>query len=661
MGSTKQLQDYFYNLMKEKISLQVDFIICILFVLLTVSAYRHLESNEFLFFDDDMYITENQHLRQGVTVDSIGWAFKSFYLSYWHPLTWISHMMDYQLFGFDPAKHHLVNLSFHVLNTLLLFAALRTTTGAALRSAIVASLFALHPLNVESVAWVSERKTVLSAFFFMAAILAYVYYARKPALTKYLLVAIVFTLSLLSKPALVTFPFIMLLLDYWPLSRFAFSSSYPFSPEYGKIQRRFSAQQIPFLVYEKLPLMLISGISVYISYFSASHLHKVVNTSAVSISLRIMNAAVSYVKYIIKTLWPSHLAVYYPFPKEIAVWQAIAAGLFLLGATFLSLKNSKTKPYVTVGWFWFSGALVPFLGIIQAGAWPAMADRFMYIPMIGILIIMVWGFHDLIKKFYLGSVTACLCILTVLILFMFYTAQQVGLWRNGVPLFENALSIAGDNWYIYKNLGISYHHKGQLDHAGICYQKALSMKPDSAELHNNLGVVFLAKGEFKKAISYFQTSIHLDPDCESAYFNLGNALVKIGEMKNAESSFRKAIDLKPDYASAYFNLAGLLSDLGRYEQSLLFYHEYLKMRPRDDEAYYNMGDILITQGKTKEAIGYFIKAAQITSDFSNAYHHVGELFVLRGQKGKACSFFYEAIRIDPQNMQAKKSIEQYCK
>lgn len=647
--------------MKEKINRHSDFIICLLLVLIAVGAYFPLPLNEFLYFDDDKYIFENPYVQRGITVDSIIWAFKSFFLSYWHPLTWISHMMDYQLFGLNAAKHHLVNLCFHIINTLLLFAALKAMTGAGLRSAIVACLFALHPLNVESVAWASERKNVLSGFFFMVTLLSYVKYTRKSNAFRYFVILIGYSMSLLSKPALVAFPFMALLLDFWPLSRFRqlpLNSSFP---GYEKMKERLWLKQTGFLIYEKIPLFVLTVISVYISYSSAGHLNKIVNTGSVSLHLRIMNASVSYVKYIINTFWPSHLAVYYPFPKEISVWTAIATGSLLATMSLIVFKYRKTKPYLAVGWFWFSGSLVPLLGIIQAGSWPSMADRFMYIPMIGILIAIVWGLHDFFRKFDVGKAVVCLVAFVFLTFFWITTVKQVALWKNGVTLFENALSVVGDDWYIYKNLGVSYHHQGRLDRAGDCYRKALTIKPDSAELYNNLGVIFMAKGELNKAILHYQTAIRLVPADATSYYNFGNAMVKIGEMEKAETLFRKAIGLKPDYASAYFNLGGVLSDLGRFEQSLLYYHEYLKLRPQDEEAYYNMGDILITQGKTKEAITHFIKAAQITSDFSKAYNHVGNLFVLRGQSEKACLFFFEAIRINPQDLHLKKCIEQYCK
>ena len=359
-----------------------EFIVCLFLVVITIMAYRQLPSHDILSFDDNAYITQNIHVHEGITRENIAWAFRSVDFAYWHPLTWLSHMFVFQIFGMNPFMHHLINLFLHIANILLLFIVLKRMTGSLWRSAFVAALFALHPLNVESVAWASERKNVLSTFFWMLTMLTYVRYAECPGFYRYLMTFFVFALGLMAKPMLVTLPFVLLLLDYWPLCRFKLSQS-------GGMGHGFS-QSIPSgsrwspvlrLVLEKVPFLSLSAVCIYLSSLSVQHLGIVISTASVPMKLRIYNALVSYVSYIKKMVWPHNLAVYYPYPESIPFWKVAGSVSFLVCVSILVFRALRSKPYLAVGWLWYIGTLVPAIGLTQAGLWPAIADRFSYVPM----------------------------------------------------------------------------------------------------------------------------------------------------------------------------------------------------------------------------------------------------------------------------------------
>ncbi|MBC2695325.1 MAG: hypothetical protein HF982_08645, partial [Desulfobacteraceae bacterium] len=341
-----------------------DVLICLFLVIATLAVYWQINYHEFINFDDSLYILQNKQVQKGLTSESISWAFSFTDIAYWHPLTWLSHMLDCQIYGLIPGMHHRTNLILHIVNSILLFFVFQKMTGALWRSAFVATLFALHPLNVESVAWVAERKNVLSTFFWMLTMLAYVHYTTRPGLYRYLLTLLFLMLGLMAKPMLVTLPFVLLLLDYWPLERLR--------------------NQSPFnLILEKIPFFAFSAVSVYISSLSVKYYGIVVSTELVPMQIRIANALVSYVKYIEKMIWPKNLAIFYPFPDTLPIWQILGAGLFLASISFLVFLNLRKKPYLCMGWLWFLGTLIPVIGLKQAGLWPAMADRWAYVPFVG--------------------------------------------------------------------------------------------------------------------------------------------------------------------------------------------------------------------------------------------------------------------------------------
>ncbi|MDH4207117.1 MAG: tetratricopeptide repeat protein, partial [Desulfobacteraceae bacterium] len=497
--------------------------------MIILSTYCQLPSHEFLPFDDYGYITKNTHVHEGITWKNIVWAFSSTDFGYWHPLTWMSHMLAFQVFGLKSGMHHLINLLLHISNTLLLFFVLKRMTGALWQSAFVAAVFALHPLNVESVAWVSERKNVLSTFFWMLTILTYVRYTERPGFYRYLIILFVFVLGLMSKPMLVTLPFVLLLLDYWPLCRFTLPQS---CCDNQKVQKQIQTNSHLSLglrlVLEKIPLFILSSTCIYLSALSIQRFKIIISTASVPMKLRIANALVSYVRYIIKMIWPQNLAVYYPYPHALPAWQVIGAFLLLVIVTFLAFRWVRLTPYFTVGWLWYIGTLFPVIGLVQAGLWPAMADRFTYVPLIGLFIVIAWGVPDFVGRWRYRK-AGFIAVSTALVpIFMVMTWLQLRHWQNGVTLFTHNVRVTYNNSLAHKELGNALEQQGNLDKAILHYSKALKINPNYAEAHNNLGYILACQKHYKEAIDHYTEAIRIKPSYTEAHNNLGTALLYQG-------------------------------------------------------------------------------------------------------------------------------------
>ena len=485
----------------------LDLLISLFIVVVTLTAYWQIRTYEFVSFDDELYVVDNDHVKNGFNLKGVIEAFAFKEDTCWHPLTWLSHMLDCQLYGLNPGMHHTTNLILHILNSLLLFLVFKQMTGALWRSAFVAALFALHPINVESVAWVAERKNVLSTFFWMLTMLAYTNYSRRKGLWRYLLTLFMFLLGLMCKPMLVTLPFVLLLLDYWPLQRFTFTNLW-------------EARTVFRLVIEKVPLVFLSILSFFISILSLQSHKIIVSVEFIPIMLRIENALISYVKYLGKIVWPQNLIFFYPYPKMIPSWYVLFAGLFLISITIVVIQAANKRPYLGVGWFWFIITLIPVSGLIQAGLWPAMADRWAYVPLIGIYIIIAWGVTDLIAKWrYKGigiGIAGAICILSMMIL----SWLQVGYWRNSFTLYEHALGVDQNNSVAHYSLGTVLAKQGKSNEAMRHLSQSLRINPTYARAYNNLGAILFHKGKIKKAIVYFKKAVQLKPDYHDALNNL---------------------------------------------------------------------------------------------------------------------------------------------
>ena len=579
---------------------RLKYIVCLFLVVITLVAYWQLPTHDFLDFDDNWYITENTNVHEGITHKSIGWAFSSPDFAYWHPLTWLSHILAFQLFGLKSGMHHLTNLFLHITNTLLLFLVLKRMTGALWQSAFVATIFALHPLNVESVAWVSERKNVLSTFFWMLTILTYIRYAERSGFYRYLLILFVFVLGLMSKPMLVTLPFVLLLLDYWPLGRFKLAQCDDYIQAAGKSDNlSFQKFSVFYLVSEKIPLLLLSAFTIYLSSLSVQRLGNVISTETVPMNLRIANALISYLSYIKKMIWPLDLIIFYPYPESLPIWQTAGAGLLLIFASVLVFWVGRTRPYFIVGWLWYLGTLVPVIGLMQAGLWPAIADRFAYVPLIGLFIVIAWAVPECLARWQYrkaGLVAIAAALLSIL---MTITWIQVGYWSSEIKLFEHALDVTPDNYIAYQKLGEILADQSKPAEALKCYSEVLRLNSNYVKAHNNIGNILASQGNDKEAIYYYSKALQIKPNYAKAHNNLGNAMARQGNFEAAVYHYNEALKINPDYAGAHYNLGKIAINQGKIEDAIIYYKKTLQVNPNMAEALYNLSWIAATSKDDK--------------------------------------------------------------
>ncbi len=523
---------------------------------ITVVAFRQVTRCDFIALDDDFYVTENVHIQNGITGEAVRWAFTTVgYAGYWHPLTWLSHMLDVQLFGLNPHWHHLTNLLFHIANTLLLFYVINRMTKAPWKSAFVAALFAVHPLHVESVAWVAERKDVLSTFFFMLTLAAYLSYVECPRLKNYLAALALFVLGLMAKPMLVTLPFVLLLLDFWPLRRFEHTKR-PAGPEV------LSPQSLVFipLLLEKIPFFVLAALSCIVTFIAQQKGGAVRSVEAFSLGARIANAFVSYVIYIAKMIWPTGLAVFYPHPGQWPFWQAAGAALLLGAVTVTLILAARRFPYLATGWLWFAGTLVPVIGIVQAGD-QAMADRFTYIPLIGLFIMVAWGIPELLQKWQLAHPPRKEALFAssalIILCFLIVTSTQVGYWRNSIAMFDYTLKVTDRNDTIHLNRGAVYQGLGKQWQAIEDYSRAIEINPKCAAAYSNRGAAYEDLGNHRQAIENCGKAIEIDPKFAEAYYNRGIAYDNLGNHRQEIEDMTTAARLDNEYAKKFLIRRGV--------------------------------------------------------------------------------------------------------
>ena len=564
--------------------------ICLILITAVLLVYWQVGDHEFINYDDNVYITDNAQVQKGLTSKGIIWAFTTSHTGNWHPLTWISHMLDCEFYGLNPKGHHLTNVLFHMANAILLFVVLRWMTGAIWRSGLVAALFALHPLHVESVAWAAERKDVLSTFFWMLTMIAYVYYVKRPGTRRYLLVLVSFSLGLMAKPMLVTLPFVLLLLDYWPLNRFqprATTGSVVDQP-LGFRSPGDDKSLVLKAVLEKTPLFIMSLLSCLVTVIAQQKVGAVSTLEIVPIKLRTANGLVSFVAYMGKMIWPLDLAVFYPHPgSELQIWKPVAAGLFLLIVSTVVLRVAHRCRYLLVGWLWYLGTLVPVIGLVQVGE-QAMADRYTYVPLIGLFIVVVWGFADLGKGWRLRrrlvSVTAAVMLLAL----MAGSWLQVGYWQDSIKLFKHALDVTSNNYVAHYTLGNALALQGNLAGSVSHYNKALQINPNYAEAHNNLGNALALQGNLTGAISHYNKALHINPDHAEAHRNLAVALDRQGKHQEALQHYAEALRISPHDAQSHNNLGVALAEQGRFEEAVVRFTEALRIDPNFKEAQRNL-------------------------------------------------------------------------
>jgi tetratricopeptide (TPR) repeat protein len=626
-------------------------------VLVTLALYWPATRCDFVNYDDPDYVTENVRVQMGLTLGNMGWAFAAETANNWHPITWLSLMLDVTLFGKSAAGFHFTNLALHALNAGLLFWLLWTMTGSRWRSAGVAALFAWHPVHVESVAWVAERKDVLSGFFGLLALLFYVQFtqwAKRQAaraepeaqvgppqseaashLTParfylsgaYWLAWFCFTLGLLSKPMLVTWPFVLLLLDYWPLARFKPGNAGP-------------------LIREKIPFLALAAAASVVTFVVQQQTGAVTPMDSLPLGARCANALISYGGYLQKLFWPADLAVIYPYPDHWPLAQVALAGTILAGISAFACRQRRRYPFFLMGWLWYLGTLVPVIGLVQVGK-QAMADRYAYIPSVGVLMIILWGAGELTRCRLCLRLGLSAAVSAALILCLVRTRQQLGYWRNSEILFRHALAVTVNNYIAHNNLGNALADQGQADAAVGEFQAAVRLKPDDAEAHNNLGMTLLDQGHPPMAISHFQNALRLNPDFAAARNNLGIALTKQGQTEAAILQFQAVIRLQPDFAGARNNFGLALLYNGQAKAAISQFQEAVRLKPDFSDARCNLGNALLQQGQNEAAVSQFQTTLRLNPNLTSAYNNLGHAFLQLGRVDEAITEFQTSLRLKP--------------
>jgi len=621
----------------------------ILLILLIYIVFGQILQHEFINYDDNLYITENSVVQAGLNAKGIIWAFTDTNTGHWHPLTWLSHMLDCQIYGLNPRGHHSTSLLLHILNTVLLLLILQKATGEFWKSLLVTSLFALHPLHVESVAWAAERKDVLSTFFWMLTILTYVFYSEKPRILLYLLALLLFALGLMAKPMLVTLPFVLLLLDYWPLRRFQLEKQDidSHSQTQGSTQLGHSKFPVFRLVLEKIPFFTLSAFSSFLAYIAAASVGTVESLESASLMMRLANGLTAYVSYIGKMLWPQNLAVFYPHPgSSLPGWQAIGAGLLLACVSIAVIRAARRHPYLPVGWLWYLGTLVPVIGLVQVGA-QAIADRYTYVPLIGLFIMIAWGAFDLVKGWRHRQVGLTLSAGLLLFGFTTCTWLQVHHWKNSTTLFQHALRLNSQNYLAHNNLGAALLKQGKIEEGVLHYTRALEINPNYWLAHSNLGGYLVGQGDVEQAMRHCSEAVRLKPDSPEAHNNLGLALVLQGRIEEAITHYSEALRLKPDSPEAHNNLGLALVLQGRIEEAITHYSEALRLKPEHADAHRNLGLALAQQGRLEEAMSHYSEAVRFKPEYVEAHLNLAAALAKQGKYKEALEHYQEAFRIKP--------------
>jgi tetratricopeptide (TPR) repeat protein len=631
--------------------------------LATFAIFSSVTQHEFVNYDDPDYITSNSHVQGGLTPANIGWAFKTGHASNWHPLTWLSHMLDCQLFGQRAAMHHLMNVVFHTSNAVMLFLLLKRLTGAPWRSAFVAAAFAWHPLHVESVAWASERKDVLSTFFFILTIWVYVKYvggrqesgvrSQEPEIRGqgslvhgpvvrgpvvwYVLALVLFALGLMSKPMLVTTPFVLLLLDYWPLHRFEISNLKVQLPTLGR------------LILEKIPFFALSIGSSVVTYY-VQRKGGAVSTS-ISLGGRLLNAVVAYALYIRNTFFPHDLAVLYPHPGQWGATYLLGSAILLAAIFAVVIAAGPKRPYLITGWFWFLGTLIPAIGLVQVGV-QSMADRYTYIPLIGLFIMLAWGVSDVLARFGWGkkvlatgaglTLASCACL----------TIHQLGYWQNSEILFRHAAGVTRNNYLAYNNLGYYLSGRGEIQEAMDNYRKALEINPQYEDAYNNMGYALAALKKYPEAIAHYQAALRIRPKHAEVHNNLGNALADIGHIDEAIAHYRIVLEQQPEHADAHNNLGIALAMKGNFPEAIEHFHAAIRYKPGYASAHSNLGNAFAVQHKLDEAIAEYRQSLLLNPKDAQAHNNLGNALTERGELAEAVRHYEDALKLNADNPEA---------
>jgi protein O-mannosyl-transferase len=601
----------------------------------TLAVYAPVRHHGFVNFDDPLYVTDNPMVADGLSRRGLSRAFTTSHAGNWHPLTWLSHMLDVEVHGLRPGGHHVTSVILHAASAVLLFAFFVRTTGALGRSAFVAGLFALHPLHVESVAWVSERKDVLSGLFFFLTLLAYAAYARAPSLGRYAAVAALYAAGLMAKPMLVTLPFVLLLLDHWPLGRAAPRSAWP------------------ALVREKVPLFVLAAASSLVTLAVQQQAGAVKALDVLPLGRRLANAALASIEYVRMAVWPARLAVLYPYPPPASVAAVVAAVVVLAAVTALTVRSRRRHPWLAVGWSWYVVMLVPVIGIVQVGSQP-YADRYTYLPLVGLFVVLAWGVPALWTAGPYREALPVTSAVVVLAVGAAATRAQLAHWRTSVALWRHAVEVAPPNARAEANLGHALAGEGQTGEAIVHYEAALRLDPSVSEAHNNLGLALVDEGRVEDAIAHYAEALRLRPDYAEAHGNLGAALLREGRSEEAARHLARAVALAPGLAAAHNNLGAAQARLGRFDEAIGSFEEALRLRPGYEEARGNLalahnarGAALADRGRPQDAIAAYQEALRVRPDLADARVNLAHALAGQGKGDEALREILEAARLLP--------------
>lgn len=616
--------------------------------LAAVLVYWPVRHHDFLRIDDPAYLVKNSHVNTGLRLENILWAFTHSHWFNWHPVTWLSHMLDCQCFGLNPGPHHLVNVAFHAINTLLLLGLLRWLTGAFWRSSLVAGLFALHPLHVESVAWVAERKDVLSMFFFLLTLWAYARYARASRTVPgraqasrwsfYAVTLVLYVLGLMSKPMLVTLPFVLLLLDYWPLGRMA--------PLAGLPDAACVRPLLKSLIWEKLPFLALATASSVVTFLVQQKEGAIIEASLLPFENRLGNALLSYARYLGMTFVPTGLSVFYPLPREMPWAQVGGATLLLLAVTVLALRFARSKPYLLFGWLWYLGTLVPVIGLVKAGE-QALADRYTYIPLVGIFIALVWALAELAQRYAFlrkplwaaGGASLVACALA--------THQQLRYWQNSYALYEHANAVTENNYMAQLVIGQLLWEEGKLPEAKRWLLQALSLAPHSPDAHTGLGFLLLREDRYAEAVEHFQQAVAGAPNLEQAHYGLAYCHFRQGDLQNAEASCRRAYELEPDNGNVVLLQALISRSQGKSAEAEALCRHVLQIKPGWAPALRQLADWLAADGKSEESEKLYLEAVAAEPNNTDGHNGLAAVLERAGKLEAAMAQLSQSLTLEP--------------
>jgi len=624
---------------------QLDLVAALLLVLVTAALFWPVTGFDFINSDDNLYITENRVVQDGLSWQGVVWAFSSMEAANWHPLTWLSHMLDVELFGLNAGGHHLMSLVLHLLNTVLLLFFLIRTTGARWPSIFTALLFATHPLHVESVAWVAERKGILSTFFWILACQAYATYARQPALGRYLVVVFIFIAGLAAKPMLVTLPFVLLLLDYWPLERVP-------GPSLRDSKKRYPALSLQSALLEKIPLLLITTAACVVTWMAQAGGGSIKALDVVPLSVRATNAVNAYATYLFDTIWPMSLAALYPLTNTIQWERFLLSLLLVLSITSVVLIYAKRYRYAFTGWLWYLGTLVPVIGFVQVGA-QAHADRYTYVPLIGVFIMITWGGAELLRRWRRPWRIFGLAVAVGWLGILFYqTHVHLPTWRNSILLLNQTLAVTEKNYFAHSNLGMALLDAGQAEAAAVQFHQALKWNPSYAKAINNLGVAYERLGRLEAAIDQYRAALRVQPDYTVARYNLGNLYMQRGELVEALVHYRLALRSNPKDPDILVNLGLALYQGGDTEMAVQRLREALDLNPGDSGILNNLGVVMYASGDATGAWEIFKQILTAAPDNTMALYNLGFICEKQGRLAEAAGYYDLVLRIQPENPKA---------